>query len=110
MTVRCSLGHENPDGSLFCDECGEPLASTAPVAAPAPATGAGTQVCPSCNTVNPAGEAFCSHCGSPLSGSTPATPTAPTMAEPPPTISSAPVAPSPPRPPVQLAAAVPNPG
>ena len=68
MTVRCSLGHENPDGSLFCDECGEPLATSAPVAAPA--TGAGTQVCPSCNTVNPAGESFCSNCGSPLSGST----------------------------------------
>src|SRR5229473_2529490 len=33
MTVRCSLGHENPDGSAFCDECGEPLASAAPVAA-----------------------------------------------------------------------------
>lgn len=25
MTVRCSLGHENPDGSVFCDECGERL-------------------------------------------------------------------------------------
>ena len=25
MTVRCSLGHENPDGSMFCDECGERL-------------------------------------------------------------------------------------
>jgi len=39
MTVRCSLGHENPDGSAFCDECGEPLSGAAPVAvaaAPAP--------------------------------------------------------------------------
>ncbi len=43
MTVRCSLGHENPDGSLFCDECGEQLdpqsasssAASTPVAAPA---------------------------------------------------------------------------
>lgn len=25
MTVRCSQGHDNPDGSLFCDECGEQL-------------------------------------------------------------------------------------
>ncbi len=25
MTIRCSLGHENPDGATFCDECGEPL-------------------------------------------------------------------------------------
>jgi hypothetical protein len=76
MTVRCSLGHENPDGSAFCDECGEPLAGAAPVAtaaaptptaAPAPAaTSDDTQVCPSCGSVNPAGEAFCSNCGSML--------------------------------------------
>jgi hypothetical protein len=75
MTVRCSLGHENPDGSAFCDECGEPLAGAAPeatAAAPsaAPATqasaSAGTQVCSSCGSVNPAGEAFCSNCGSML--------------------------------------------
>ncbi len=74
MTVRCSLGHENPDGSAFCDECGEPLSGAAPVAtaapqqaAPAPAaTSAGTQVCPSCGATNPAGEAFCSNCGSML--------------------------------------------
>src|SRR6266849_1246753 len=92
MTVRCSLGHENPDGSLFCDECGEPLATSAPVAAPAPATGADTQVCPSCNTVNPAGESFCSNCGTPLSGSTPAAAAAPTLPEPAPAISAAPAA------------------
>ena len=52
MTVRCSLGHENPEGSAFCDECGERLApaaggstpgavaaapdASAPAAAPAP--------------------------------------------------------------------------
>jgi hypothetical protein len=74
MTVRCSLGHENPDGSAFCDECGEPLTGAAPVAtaappqaAPAPAAApGGTQVCPSCGATNPAGEAFCSNCGSML--------------------------------------------
>ncbi len=43
MTIRCSQGHENPDGSMFCDECGEalsPQAAGTPVAvgsAPAPA-------------------------------------------------------------------------
>lgn len=39
MSIRCSQGHENPDGSAFCDECGEPLTAAAsmPVAAPAPA-------------------------------------------------------------------------
>ena len=42
MTVRCSQGHDNPDGSLYCDECGEKLdpqsavssAASAPAAAP----------------------------------------------------------------------------
>lgn len=76
MPVYCSLHHENPDGSAFCDECGEPLASAAPVAAssvvpPAPAptsAPASTQPCPSCGTMNPVGEAFCSTCGANLLG------------------------------------------
>ncbi|MBO0779559.1 MAG: FHA domain-containing protein [Ktedonobacteraceae bacterium] len=77
MTVRCSLGHENPDGSAFCDECGEPLSGAAPSAdaapqqpAPAPVAepAAGGQVCPSCGATNPAGEAFCSNCGVSLLG------------------------------------------
>src|SRR6266567_792679 len=56
MPVYCSLHHENPDGSAFCDECGEPLASAAPAAsapavsvasapAPAPAPVAGGEEC-----------------------------------------------------------------
>src|SRR5215472_14244622 len=86
MTVLCSLGHENPDGSAFCDECGEPLSGAAPVAAsaapqpvspvaPAPV---GSEVCPSCGSLNPAGEAFCSNCGAMLgtSAAAPATPVA----------------------------------
>ncbi len=77
MSVRCSLGHENPDGSAFCDECGEPLNSAAPaapsdaMAAPVSApvsTAAGVQICPSCGATNPAGEAFCSNCGVSLLG------------------------------------------
>lgn len=75
MSVRCSLGHENPDGSAFCDECGEPLSSAAatPAASPAVApaainTSSGTLVCPSCGATNPAGEAFCSNCGVSLLG------------------------------------------
>lgn len=80
MTIQCSLGHENPDGSAFCDECGEPLASAAPVAtaAPAPAPAApapapaGSQACPSCGSINAAGEAFCSNCGSMLGAPAPA--------------------------------------
>lgn len=33
MTIRCSQGHENPDGATFCDECGEPLPAAAPASA-----------------------------------------------------------------------------
>ncbi|GAC1566405.1 MAG: FHA domain-containing protein [Ktedonobacteraceae bacterium] len=87
MTVRCSLGHENPDGSAFCDECGEPLAANAPVAvapqaAPVSTPGASDQVCPSCGTVNPAGEAFCSNCGTMLGGAAPAAGAAPVAPDP----------------------------
>ena len=70
MAVYCSLGHENPDGSAFCDECGEPLAGAQPDPNAAAATvsttaqpSANTQTCPSCGAENPAGEAFCSNCG-----------------------------------------------
>jgi len=82
MTVKCSLGHDNPDGSAFCDECGEPLsgATSAPAAvASTPIAGAAdTHPCPSCGTLNAAGEAFCSNCGVPLQGAS--APSAPTMA------------------------------
>lgn len=78
MTVYCAQGHANPDGSAFCDECGEPLPAAAPdpnatAAAPdataAPAAPAESMVtCPSCGAQNPAGEAFCSNCGVSLLG------------------------------------------
>ena len=32
MSVFCTQGHENPDGSLFCDQCGESLDPTAATA------------------------------------------------------------------------------
>lgn len=98
MSVRCSLGHENPDGSAFCDECGEPLSSAAPAAAPvqaaAPAPAAAdTQTCPSCGAVNPAGEAFCSNCGVSLLGApAPVAEPAPVAAPPAPANNVAPVA------------------
>jgi hypothetical protein len=92
MTVRCSLGHENPDGSLFCDECGEPLASGAPVAAPAAAPDAGSQVCASCGASSPAGELFCSNCGSPLGSAAPAPAVAAAAPDFTPTPAAAPVA------------------
>lgn len=42
-------GHENPEGTKFCQECGSKL---------------GVQnTCPSCGAANPAGVKFCQECG-----------------------------------------------
>lgn len=91
MTIRCSQGHENPDGSAFCDECGEPLtAAASPTdsgAAGASAPAAGSVTCPTCGTVNRAGEAFCTNCGSSLTA-------APAGAGAPSGVTSTPAAPS----------------
>jgi len=46
-------GHENPEGTKFCQECGGKL-------------GAQANVCPSCGTGNPAGVKFCQECGAKL--------------------------------------------
>lgn len=90
MAVYCSLGHENPDGSAFCDECGEPLSSAQPdpnaavATAGAAAPSANTQTCPSCGATNDAGEAFCSSCGVSMLGAPVAvtSPAAPVAVEP----------------------------
>lgn len=70
MTVLCTLGHVSPDGSAFCDECGEPLnseLSTAPTVptshANAASATAETVLCPSCGTANAGNEDFCTNCG-----------------------------------------------
>lgn len=36
MSVTCSQGHENPDGSMYCDQCGEALPAAAPGVGVAP--------------------------------------------------------------------------
>ncbi len=55
MSVFCAQGHENPDGSMFCDQCGEALSASAATsgasynAAPdatSPGTGAGAPMTP----------------------------------------------------------------
>jgi hypothetical protein len=99
MAVYCSLHHENPDGSAFCDECGEPLAGATPepaavaaVSAPAPAPAAtgNTQQCPSCGAENPAGEAFCSNCGVSMLGAPAVSPAPAAAPAPEPVLSPAP--------------------
>src|SRR6266704_2124079 len=80
MPVYCSLHHENPDGSAFCDECGEPLASVAPgasaaaVSQPAPAAAGSPPQCSSGRAENPAGEAYCANGGVSLLGAPAANP------------------------------------
>ncbi|MBF6590486.1 MAG: FHA domain-containing protein [Ktedonobacterales bacterium] len=49
MSIRCSSGHENPDGSVFCDECGERLvlsSASSPGAVAAPAAGVSPATAP----------------------------------------------------------------
>lgn len=47
-------GHENPEGTKFCQECGGKL-------------GVVKNTCPACGAENPAGVKFCQECGAKLS-------------------------------------------
>ncbi len=49
--MRCSCGHENPNGVNFCSECGKKL----------------EVVCPACSTTNSPSNKFCHQCGQDLS-------------------------------------------
>src|ERR1051326_8827829 len=95
MAVGCSQGHDNPDGSAFCDECGEPLAAPAPTfSAPIPAAPPmGAVTCSNCGTPNQAGESFCSNCGTPLNAAPAPVQSAPAVAYAPPPMPAAPAAP-----------------
>ena len=91
--IKCpnpSCGKENPDGSLFCDDCGASLAEEEaapqpqpeqPVAPPAPA---GEIKCPKCGASNPADSKFCSDCGEKLREAPAPEPTIPTPTPTPP--------------------------
>ncbi len=71
--MRCpNCGHVNPNGSVFCLNCGTRLASQpAPAAAretPAAPQGLPGEVrCPACATANAPGMNFCRNCGTTLS-------------------------------------------
>jgi hypothetical protein len=96
MSVRCSQGHENPDGSAFCDECGEPLAGPGPAlgaAIPAAPPLGAVVSCPRCGSSNPAGESFCSNCGANLNAP-PDVQAAPAAAPAAPAVSFTPAAPA----------------
>src|SRR5437667_12685144 len=83
MVVYCSLHHENPDGSAFCDESAEPLTAAPPepaaaaISQPAPApTATRTQTRSACRAENTSRERFCSNCAATLLGR-PAAPSSP---------------------------------
>jgi len=91
--IKCpSCGTENPDGSLFCDDCGANLTQVEDAQQVAaeetfvPPTSADEIKCPNCGASNPADSHFCGDCGATL-GEAPApeppTPPTPTPTPPP---------------------------
>ncbi len=52
-------GHENPEGTKFCQECGTRMAALTPTA---------PKFCPECGHENKAGSRFCGGCGARLEG------------------------------------------
>lgn len=69
--MKCSAcGHENVDGTMFCEMCGEDMQSADSAAAGAvstPTTTASDEIkCPACENMNPAENLVCEICGTEL--------------------------------------------
>ena len=62
MILCPACGHENIDGTQFCEMCGEEL----PDVAATSASGAGDVKCPNCGHMNPADNLACEACGTAL--------------------------------------------
>lgn len=61
--ITCpACGHENIDGTQFCELCGEEL----PDVTAAPTSGAGDVKCPNCGHLNPPDNLACEACGATL--------------------------------------------
>ena len=72
MSVCGNCGAQNPDTSLYCQDCGSRLGDWKPAEGPSrsatPPTGlsraeVASPACPRCGTDNPAGIRFCNNCG-----------------------------------------------
>ena len=66
MSTCGSCGNEEPEASLFCGNCGAPLAPAQQPVADTAVNAAKTLICPSCGTEEPAGAKYCGSCGAPL--------------------------------------------
>ena len=53
MSVFCKQGHENPDGSMFCDQCGEALDDTGATASASTASSVSAGAAPSAYDATP---------------------------------------------------------
>ncbi|RYX83676.1 zinc-ribbon domain-containing protein [bacterium] len=62
MIICPACGHQNIDGTQFCEMCGEEL----PDATAAATLGAGDVKCPNCGHLNPSDNLACEACGSSL--------------------------------------------
>ena len=84
MSVCPQCKNLNPDGAVFCDNCGASLAGVAvpqpAVPAAAPAARPAGAVCPSCGAAVIPGEVFCDACGASLPAAPVAQPVQPTPA------------------------------
>jgi len=78
MPVCSNCGSQQPDGAVFCDECGAGLGEAAPAQTPPPMGVA----CPVCGAPVVPGEPFCDHCGAALGAAPPQT-VAPAQSSPP---------------------------
>ncbi len=87
MTICSTCGAQNPDGAIFCDECGASLKSPDPqpvIQSPAPQVQLppaavampGAKNCPVCGAPAQPGGLFCENCGASLASEAPQPPAA----------------------------------
>jgi pSer/pThr/pTyr-binding forkhead associated (FHA) protein len=81
MPTCPNCGADQPDGAIFCDECGVELTSVTPTEAPPPVVVPAQTIssdiqmtCPVCGAPAEPGEAFCNNCGAALGPVTTAVP------------------------------------
>jgi hypothetical protein len=82
--IKCpnpECGHENVDGTQFCEGCGEELTQGAAASAGAADAATGSEIkCPACDNMNPPGNDICEVCVADLGTGTDAVPAPPIAA------------------------------